>query len=847
METTLLHQGTHSLVVLDVQKQQIIKKLSSDIPSESELQKFKKEYDILEEVEILGVRKVLAYEQGEIILEYVAGNSLKSFFKDRPFKLSERLEIFQQIAKILAKVHQTGIIHKDINPSNILITENKLVYLIDFGIASKFTLRQPNLGNPEKLEGTLHYISPEQTGRMNRSVDYRTDLYALGATFYELLTGQVPFEEKEAIDLVHAHLAKKPQNPTELNENIPPQISEIILKLLEKNPEDRYQSALGLAKDLEKLWTYLESSNPIPAFALGQEDFSGKLQIPEKLYGREKERKVILDAFERVKLGVVELTLVAGYSGTGKSVLINETHRPLTSTKGYFIEGKFDQFKRNIPFSAWIQAFKNFVDLLLTENEETLAHWKGIILESVGENGGVLTEVIPSLELIIGKQATVSEVGGQESQNRFNYVMQNFVRAITTEEHPLIIFIDDLQWADLASLNLLKILVTDKENAYLLCVGAYRDNEVSATHSLTTTLKEIEADSYNINEIQIGNLSKEAVLEMLAETLSFPKNEKLRVLEENILSKTQGNAFFTHQFLKNLYEEELLKFDFEEKRWAWDNVKIQAANFTDNVVELMTEKVTKLPENIQSLLKLAACIGNKFDFDTLKMIVATPDVNSGLERTVLEGLIYPTKSNQYKFVHDRIQQAAYTLIPENQKQETHLKIGYILYQQLSEEEREERLFDISNHYNMGKEIFTEEDRQIAIELNQEAALKAKASASFDTMLNYAQQAKDLLTEDTWQHNYAQTFSIYHIFANAAYLNRKGDKVIGIIEKILQNAQDPLDKAEILLLLMQQQAEDGSERLVQTAHDLLRILKYRNSFKRIWKNKMNYSLQGSFKR
>lgn len=773
--------------------------------SEDHINKIKNEYDLLKNIYIPGVRVMLGYQhlgnQVQVEFERIESQCLHIFFETTTLTLTEQLSIFKQTAQILAQVHEEGIIHKDLNPANLLITQDQKVYLIGFGIASRFTLKQPNLGNPEKLEGTLAYISPEQTGRINRSVDYRTDLYALGIVFYELIVGQLPFTDTDPLGLIHAHLAKTPISPFDVNHKVPLTVSNIIMKLLRKDPEDRYQSALGVVKDLIKCLQFLNKGGAIINFDLGQEDFSGKLQIPEKLYGREKETQMILESFERVKSGAIELTLVAGSSGTGKSILISETHRPLANTKGYFIEGKFDQFQRNIPFYAWIQAFKHFVNLLLTENEKTLLYWKNIILAAIGDNGGVLTEVVPSLELVIGRQPVSIKLAGQEAQNRFNYVMQNFVQAITTREHPLIIFIDDLQWADLASLDLLKTLVTDAENAYLLCVGAYRDNEVFASHPLVSLIQEIKEEGQNINEIVINNLSEEAVLEMLSETLSMPKDDQVSLLSQNILDKTRGNAFFTHRFLKNLYEEGLLQFDFERMSWVWDNAKIVEANFTDNVVEFMAQKVASLSDNTRQLLEWAACIGNNFDLAALQIIAKKKDLQYDLEKAVLENLIFPTQYQQYRFIHDRVQQAAYSLIPKIDKQTTHLKIGQLLYDSYSQEQRSERIFDIANHYNLAKEILIEDDTKIALELNQQAALKAKDSASFDGMLTYIQQAEGLLPENAWQQDYSTTLKVYKILSEAHYLNSNFEQTNFYSNEVIQHANDVVSKGEVSLFLV----------------------------------------------
>jgi len=803
--SNLLHQGQNS--TLEHLKDGIVlKKLNNKYPSPTDIQRFRNEFDILQNCDIKGVRKVFQYEQKDenhfLTLEYIEGDNLFDFISKHSLSFAEKLELLLNLTRIVGRVHHAGIIHKDLSTNNILVTSVQNLSVIDFGISSRFTLKQPNLGNPEKLEGTLSYISPEQTGRMNRSVDYRTDLYALGVIFYQVLTERLPFEISDPMSLVYAHLAEKPIPPHEIKPKLPFLISDIILKLLRKNPENRYQSASGLAHDLEKYLTKVQEGESNPNFELAQNDFSGKLQIPEKLYGREKETQVILEAFERVLNGSVELSLVAGYSGTGKSVLVNETHRSLTSTKGYFIEGKFDQFQRNIPFSAWIQAFRNFIDLLLIENKRTLNYWKSTILEALGDNGGVLTEVIPNLEAVIGSQPPVPELGGQEAQNRFNYVMQNFIKAITNKKHPIIIFIDDLQWADSASLSLLKTLVTDKENTHLLCVGAYRDNEVSPTHPLVSILAEIKNEADNLNEITVGNLDEKATLKLLSETLHHAPDENLQALNQVILSKTQGNAFFIHQFLKHLYEEEWLQFSFQEKKWKWDNSQIQQTDFTDNVVDFMAQKVKTLPQKTRKLLELASCIGNKFDIQTLQVIASQNDLKTDLDTAILEGFIFPTQLGHYKFVHDRVQQAAYSLFSETEKQHTHLKIGRILYQSLSEEKCKERIFEIVGHYNLAEEIFTAEDKKIALILNQQAGVKAHKATAYQSTILYLNKSLELLPASHWESHYEQSLLIYEFLVEAYYLHgefEQMDFIAGELIKNTVNLPDQIKTHEICIL------------------------------------------------
>ncbi len=494
-KNTTIYKGYYQ----DFDNEVVVKILNTEYAYQEQIIRFNNEYEFLKDLEINGVRKVLKKDKKDgkniLILEYFEGKTLKFFLKNSDFEIKKILEITKQIAQSLAYVHNANIIHKDINSQNILLNSQNEIKIIDFGIASKIDLHTQDLGNPEHLEGTLEYISPEQTGRMNRIVDYRTDLYSLGITFYEMFTGKLPFISQDPMELVHAHITKMPIPPAEINANIPESLSDIVMKLLSKNAEDRYQSAHGLLYDLE----YCQDTD----FNLASKDFSGKFQIPQKLYGREDELKTLLQTYERISKGNKEMMLVAGYSGIGKSSLINEIHKPITEKRGVFISGKFDQFQQNIPYYVITQAFNQFCLQLLKESEEKLSQWRKEILLAVGSNGQILIEVIPNLELIIKKQIPVAVVGAQESQNRFNMVFQNFIKVISNKEHPLTLFIDDLQWVDYASLNLIQTLLNNQEISYFLLIGAYRDNEVDNTHIFTQTIKELKENQVIINTIRL--------------------------------------------------------------------------------------------------------------------------------------------------------------------------------------------------------------------------------------------------------------------------------------------------------------------------------------------------------
>ena len=606
-----IYESLNSLVYRGIQKKDnqpvILKMLKQDYPTPAELTRYRQEYEITHDLDLAGVIKVYGIEKYQntlvIIFQDFGGESLKQLMANQTLSLKAFLPLAIQIADNLGNIHAANLIHKDINPSNIVVNvETNQLKIIDFGIASRLPRENPTLKNPEQLEGTLAYLSPEQTGRINRSMDYRTDLYSLGVTFYELLIGQLPFTATDAMELVHCHIAKNPVEVNEVNSNVPPIVSDIVKKLMAKNAEDRYQSAFGVKADLEKCLENLGGFENLRGFSfeLAQNDFSGKLQIPQKLYGRENEVNTLLQAFERVSQGSAEMMLVAGYSGVGKTALVRSVHKPMTQKRGYFTAGKFDQFQRNIPYYAITQAFNEFCRYLLMESAETLANWQSQILDALGNNGQIIIDVVPDLELVIGPQPAVASVGPTEAQNRFQIFFLNFIKVLSEKEHPLILFIDDLQWVDSASLGLLKSIMLDDEIQHLLIIGAYRDNEVDSSHPLIMTASELEKANATINSIELANLQQEDVNQLLQDSLSC-ETALIQPLTDLIYQKTQGNAFFTHQFLHTLYFEALLRFDFEQHQWQWDVQQIAAQNITANVVELMAKKIDSCRENLKSV------------------------------------------------------------------------------------------------------------------------------------------------------------------------------------------------------------------------------------------------------
>ncbi|MEM9539170.1 MAG: AAA family ATPase [Cyanobacteria bacterium P01_E01_bin.42] len=835
----LIHKSDRTLVYRgqNVENGQavVIKLMRDEYPSFNELVQFRNQYTISKNLEVEGIVKPYALERYEngyaLIMEDIGGVALAEYKGKNPLMLSHFFNIAIQLAEILHQLHQHQIIHKDIKPANILIQpETQHVKLIDFSISTLLPKETQTVKTPNVLEGTLAYLAPEQTGRMNRGIDYRSDFYALGVTFYELLAGTIPFNSDDPLEVIHAHIAQNPEpicNWISLEGKFcPTTLSNIVLKLMAKNAEDRYQSALGLKYDLEKCQRQYRETGEIGLFELGERDICDRFLIPEKLYGREKEVQALLNAFERVARGNTEIILVAGYSGIGKTAIVNEVHKPIVRQKGYFIKGKFDQFNRNIPFSAFVSAFRDLMGQLLAESNTRLATWKTKILTAVGENGQVLIDVIPELEGIIGKQSPVPELEGNAAQNRFNLLFEKFIAVFTTQEHPLTLFLDDLQWADSASLNLLKVLMAESRRGYLLLLGAYRDNEVFPAHPLMLALAELERQQTTISTITLAPLSVDRINQLVAETLScsVKRAEPLTYL---VYQKTKGNPFFTVQFLKGLQVDGLVVFNPNLGYWECDLVQVRDAALTDDVVEFMVGRLYKLPEATQNALKLAACIGNQFDLETLAIICEIPseEVAANLWSALAEGLILPQSEAYkffqgweqdeekgeeiavgYRFLHDRVQQAAYSLIPESQKQKTHYCIGQLLLQQIPPEAREDSVFVLVNQLNYGIALMTQQqERDELAQLNLIACRRARNATAYEAGREYAETGLSLLRKTAWQHQYDLSLAFYDLMAELAFLCGDLESMERFIEEIVTQSRSLLDCVRVYRLKIQASA------------------------------------------
>jgi PAS domain S-box-containing protein len=720
----------------------------------------------------------LVRERGRtmLLVEYAGGMPLDRLLR-QPMEVGLFLRLAVQVSVALGRLHERGLVHKDIKPANVLVSPpTGQVWLTGFGITSRLPRERQAPEPPEFIAGTLAYMAPEQTGRVNRSIDSRSDLYSLGMTFYEMLTGTLPFTASDPMEWVHCHIARQPAPPSERLSSIPAPVSAITMKLLAKTAEERYQTAAGVESDLRRCLSEWVSLGRIDNFTPGSRDIPDRLMIPEKLYGRDPEVETLLTAFDRIVAGGrPELVLVSGYSGIGKSAVVNELHKPLVPPRGLFASGKFDQYKRDIPYATLAQAFQSLIRPLLSRNEEELRKWRITLQEALDPNGRLIVELVPELKHIIGEQPPVPELPPQEAQGRFQFLFRRFIGVFARPEHPLALFLDDLQWLDAATLDLLEDLLTRDDLQHLMLIGAYRDNEVNATHPLIRKLDAIRQAGGALQGIVLTPLSREDLGHLLADSLHC-EPERAAPLSQLIHEKTSGNPFFAIQFISMLADEALLAFDYGEGRWSWDLNRIHAKGYTDNVVDLMVGKLHRLPVETQKALQQFACMGNSAEFDMLRIAYqgSIEGMHDDLWEAVRTGLIFRSEDS-YRFLHDRVQEAAYSLIPKELRAETHLRIGMRLAEHTPPAKRDEAIFEIVNQLNRGSHLLESvEDRERVAELNLIAGRRAKVSTAYVSALKYLEAGRALLTEETWGRNYSLIFSTEYLMAECELLT--ADKV-----------------------------------------------------------------------
>jgi PAS domain S-box-containing protein len=766
----------------------------------------------------------------------------------RPLEVSHFLRIAIPLAGALRRVHERGLIHKDIKPANILVdAASGGVWLTGFGIASRLRREHQVPAPPEVIAGTLAYMAPEQTGRMNRSVDSRSDLYALGVAFYEMLTGTLPFTAADPMEWVHCHIARQPMSPSERVGGVPGPLSAIVMRLLAKTAEERYQTAAGVEADLQRCLTKWESHGCIDPFPLGAYDVSDRLLIPEKLYGREAEIEMLFASFDRVVTdGTPELVLVSGYSGIGKSSVVNELHKVLVPPRGLFASGKFDQYKRDIPYATLGQAFQGLVGSLLTRSEADLGWWRGTLREALGPNGQLIVNLVPELELIIGRQPTVAELPARDAQSRFQMVFRRFLGVFARKEHPLALFFDDLQWLDAATLDLFEHLVTHSEVRHLLLVGAYRNNEVLPAHPLMQTLDAIRKAGALVLEIGLAPIAREDLGRLIADTLNCGPGVSAP-LAGLVHEKTGGNPFFAIQFISALAEEGLLRFDHAAARWCWELDRLDAKAYTENVVDLMVGKLGRLPVETQAALQQLACLGNVAEISMLSIALgrSNEDVNTVLWSAVRLELVEQLEGS-YKFVHDRVQEAAYSLILEQLRPEAHLRVGRLLAAHTPVEKREEAIFEIVNQLNRGVALITSRDEceQLA-ELNLIAGRRAKATTAYTSALTYLSAGAALLREDPWERRHELTFALELNRAECEFLTGALAEAEQRLAALSNRAANSVERAAVACLRADLYTTlDQSSRAIAVGIDYLRHLgidwsphpteeEARHEYERIW--------------
>ncbi|MEH2482414.1 PAS domain S-box-containing protein [Nitrobacteraceae bacterium AZCC 2146] len=824
---------------------------AAEHPTPATLDRLAHEYGLKQELDgAWAVRPLELIREGGrtmLVLEDPGGEPLERLL-GLPFEMDLFLRLAIDISVAIGRLHRRGLLHKDIKPANIMVNcADRQVRLTGFGIASRVPRERQAPEPPETIAGTLAYMAPEQTGRMNRSIDSRSDLYALGVTFYQMLTSSLPFTAADPMEWVHCHIARRPVPPGERREDLPRAISAIVMKLITKTPEERYQTAAGLESDLRRCLAGWEAQRRIDDFPLGEHDRPNRLLIPEKLYGREREVETLLAAFDRiVNHATPELVLVSGHSGIGKTSVVNELHKALVPPRGLFASGKFDQYKRDIPYATLVQAFQSLVRPLLSKSEAELTSWRHALLEALGPNGRLLTDLIPELTLIIGDQPPAPELPPQQAQSRFQLMFQRFIGVFAQPGHPLALFLDDLQWLDAATLDLLDDLLTRSDLQHLMLIGAYRDNEVSATHPLMRKLDAIKAASGKITEIRLAPLAREHLGQLIADALRCDA-ERVVPLAELAHEKTGGNPFFALQFLSSLAEESLITFDHDGACWSWDLDRIRTKGYTDNVVDLMVGKLIRLSADAQNALQQLACLGNTAEIATLSVVLGTTkeQVDTALWPARRQELV-ERMAGTYRFVHDRVQEAAYSMIPKQPRVEAHLRIGRLLAAHTPPEKREETIFDIVNQLNRGASLITSSaEREQLAEFNLLAGQRAKASTAYVSALSYLTTGVALLPEDGWQRRRELALALELNRAECEFLTGALAEAEQRLEALSARTTNVVERATVARLRVELYvALDRSDRAVAIGLEFLRPLgiewsphptaeEARREYQRIW--------------
>ncbi len=765
-----------------------------------------REFELGKTLNISGVSKLLRLEETEdttaLVMEDTGGRILREFLQSQPVDLSTFFSIALQLVKIVGDFHRHNIVQQDFRPENILVEPaSKKVCIVGLNSAVPFFGAEEQ-GEAGAVQRLLAYMSPEQTGRMHREADYRADFYSLGVLFYEMLTGKLPFQADEPAGWVHAHLAQKPTPPDALNQMTPPVVSAMVLKLLAKSPEERYQSAFGLQADLTRCFTRWRESGQIDRFPLGEHDLPGVIQFSRRLYGREKETAILEEALKAAGQGTTEVVLVSGYAGIGKTALVQEVFTTLAArTGGQFVTGKFDLLQHDTPYISLLQAFGQLVRRILAGDQKEFSRWRKKLLQVLGANGAVVAEALPELELITGPLPPAEPLPPTEAKNRFLLVIRNFVRVFARAGQPLVIFFDDLQWADPASLEVFRFLAGDPGNRYLLLVGAYRDNEVDQHHPLAKTIVELEHLGVSLRRIHLEHLDQGQTGRLVAETIQQGP-DTVRPLALALHRQTGGNPLFLNRLLQSLYKDGLLRLNLKDWCWEWNLKEIEKLPQADDILEFITAKLERLPEATRNLLKQAACCGNGFDLATLSLIGAQPplQVLQGLHPAFRENLVIALDGETYGFFHDRVRQAAYGMLSAEERKKRHLEIGHLLAANTSREQLESRIFEIANHLILGLDYITDRaERDELAGYLLEAGRKAKAMAAHETAAKYLRTGIEVLPDNPWVHCYQLTYGLYRAAAQSEHMCGRHDTAEALLDTAFAQAKTPLERADLQLL------------------------------------------------
>jgi predicted ATPase/signal transduction histidine kinase len=820
--TQELHRSARAIVWRGVRESDgcavVVKTIPQDYPAPQDLARLRREHGILSTLEIPGAVRALGLEPWgnnlALVMEDCGANSLADQLADQTaMPLGAFFPLALACTRALRRLHQ-HVIHKDVNPRNILwnpATEE--IRFIDFGLASEVARERLAPNAPRRLVGSLAFVSPEQTGRMNRDVDFRTDFYSLGVTFYRLLTGQLPFKATDPIEWVHCHITQTPAPLEAVNPAVPAMLGAVVLKLMAKDPEDRYQSAQGLLRDLGECERRWRDTGEIAPFELAQSDVMAQFRVPQRLHDRHAETRAILEAFGSAADAVPTLVTVSGPAGIGKSALVNDVRKAIVGRNGWFFEGKFDQFRRHLPYAAVSQALGGLVRQLMAEPEERLARWRDRLTAALGPNGRIAVDLVPELAGVIGEPPPVVALHPTEEQNRFLVTIQSLIGAFARPEHPLVLFLDDLQWSDAATLTLVHRLLEGGEGPALLLIGAYRDDEVGPEHPLTFALQDVER-TQRVTRLPLGPLAEDTINVIVAGALQSDL-EATRSLSTIIQRKSAGNPFFVSELLRTLHQDGLFAFDHGRGRWTWDLEGIRRAKISDNVVDFMVARIQRLAPETQTLLRHAACMGDSFDLVVLAALTdrSMAATTAALRPAIAAGLVAPlhaedlllsgqdddgpTREVRCQFLHDRVRQAAYALNSEAERRGVHLSIGRLLLGRTPEPEREARATDIAQHLNEGRAMLADEAECLAaIRVNLAAARKAKAAAAYRSAFDFTGVAHELLMNGAWENRYELAFEVYSLHGACAYLSGELAIAQACHTELLARARTAIEKAEI---------------------------------------------------